>query len=183
MSHCEHRRQRLTLTWTKQRDDESPAPIEFEMVKVGSSLALKAVDQSGGKLDGNRLLCLQAVHRLNGDATHKAWMEEAGLKEKRSSFNKAVEWLVTQVYVKHEGKKYAATGAGRMALGPLVHRQSTASPSSAGSDWSTTLGSRETPVVDQDPNSSGGPRRDLTREEEEEYFAQQASLKLEAASS
>jgi len=181
---CDRDGERLTLTWTKQRDDEAPSPIALEMVKSGSSLAVKAMDHSGGKLDGNRLVCLRAVHRLEGGATHAQWRSEAGLDSKKSSFSSARNWLLDMAYVKQGARqKYSITDAGCMALGPLVHRQSNASPSTPGPDRSITRGSYKTPGMDQDPHSASGPGSQLTREEEEEYFADQARLKLEAASS
>lgn len=172
---CDREGERLTLTWTKQRDDEPPPPIYFEMIKSGPSLALKTMDQSGGKLDGNRLICLSAIHRMQGGATHGTWMKEAGLEKKRSSFNQTLDWLVAQSYVSHTGKKYEITDAGRLALGPLVHRRSTDSPSSPVLSQSITPGSSKTPAMDKDRRSDN-PQY-LSPEEELEYLAEQRALK------
>jgi hypothetical protein len=116
---------RVMLRNRKQKDAAEFADISFETFAVGDSLVLEPMDQLGGKLDGNRLLCLQAIHRLDGGAKHSQWMKEAGLEQKRSSFNAARAWLQATAYVKRDGAgNYAITEAGILALGP----RSTCSP-------------------------------------------------------
>lgn len=116
---------RVTLSCKKQKDAAPFPDMVFEAIPAAGSLVLKAVDQLGGKLDGNRLLCLQAVHRYDGGLTHAQWLKESGLEHKRSSFNAALEWLRQSAYVKHTiDKKYVPTDAGRLALSP----QSNGSP-------------------------------------------------------
>jgi len=116
---CTRDGDRVTLKCRKQKDGPNFADLVFEAVPCAGSLVLKPVDQNGGKLDGNRLVCLQAVHRVEGGLTHTQWSKEAGLDTKRSSFNDAVAWLKTQAYVKHTAdKKYVPTDAGRLALSP-----------------------------------------------------------------
>jgi hypothetical protein len=116
---------RVTLKNKKQKDAAEFPDVSFEVLSVASSLVLKPIDQLGGKLDGNRLLCLRAVHRLEGGANHSQWMREAELDNKKSSFNAARTWLIAAGYVKHEASgKYAITDVGKLALGT----QSIASP-------------------------------------------------------
>jgi hypothetical protein len=117
---CSKDAARVTLHCTKQKDSEAFQDLAFEAIAEHQSLVLKPMDQAGGKLDGRRLLCLQALHRLDVDASYSMWRKEAGLDAKNSSFAAARSWLVTQAYVRQGAKeKYSVTDAGRMALGPL----------------------------------------------------------------
>lgn len=148
---CTRDGDRVTLTNTKQKDAAEFAPISFEAISIGKSLVLKPMDQKGGKLDGNRLLCLRALHGMDDGATHGQWKKEAEMEKKNSSFSAARNWLLDSGYVRHAAdKKYVVTDAGRMALSPqsiasphLVHSpQVSVGPSSGG---------LLRPRVDQDP--------------------------------
>jgi hypothetical protein len=111
---------RVTLHCTKQKDSEDFQDLSFEAVAVHKSLVLKPMDQLGGKLDGRRLDCLRAVHRLGKPAAFSQWQKEAGLEKKKSSFDSARKWLIVQAYVKSDQSgAYLITDAGRLALGPL----------------------------------------------------------------
>jgi len=111
---------RVTLHCTKQKDAEDFQDLVFEAIGVHRSLVLKPMDKAGGKLDGRRLLCLQALHRLDGGASYKQWRKEADLEKKNSTFAAARSWLVAEAYVIETTKgKYVVTDSGRLALGPL----------------------------------------------------------------
>ncbi|MDQ6689072.1 MAG: AAA family ATPase [Gemmatimonadota bacterium] len=110
---------RVTLQCKKQKDAAHFPKLTFEAVPVLKSLVLKPMDQTGGTLDGNRLVSLQALHRSPDGLTNTAWRKEAGLDEKNSSFQNARDWLQVRGYVKPGAdKKYLVTEAGRLALGP-----------------------------------------------------------------
>jgi hypothetical protein len=145
---------RVTLRNRKQKDAAEFADISFEAFSVGKSLVLKPMDQLGGKLDGNRLLCLQAVHRLDGGAKHNQWMKEADLEKKKSSFNAARTWLQAAAYVKHDAAgKYVITDAGKLALGT----QSIGSPQlvqTAQVSGGPSRGVLLEPTLDLDPTAS-----------------------------
>lgn len=168
---CDRDGTRVSLTWTKMKDDELPPPLALEAVSHGSSLVLMPMDQADETLDGNRRVCLLAVHRLDGGCTFSAWRVEAGLEDKKSSFALARSWLVDRGYVKlGKGNKYTITEAGIAALGPSVQRQSIASPSVRSHEKSITQGSIRTPVMDSD----SGPdrkRHTLSPQEEADFFA------------
>lgn len=146
---CSRDGDRIALRCTKQKDAAHFQELNFEVISVGKSLVLKPVDQLAGKLDGNRLLCLRALHRLDGPSTYGQWKNEAGLKNKNSSFAKARDWLMTQAYVKSAAdKKYLVTDSGRMAVSP----QSTSSPPAvhkAPTSVSPPSGGLEDPTVDR----------------------------------
>lgn len=149
---------RVTLKCKKQKDAPELADISFEAIPVAGSLVLKPMDQTGGKLDGNRLLCLQVVHRSETGLSHAEWKRESGLEKKNSSFNAALRWLQDMAYVnKAAERRYVITDAGKMVLSP----SSIGSPSvvhSGGVIVSPRGGGVEHPTVDKDqqmPIASG----------------------------
>ena len=121
---CTRDGDRVTLECKKQKDAAEFPQLSFESVPVSGSLALKSIDQFGGRLNGNRLICLKTLHRL-GESTHSGWKKETKLGG--SSFATARNWLLHEVYVRKNGKTtYVVTAAGLQVLSP----SSTASPSS-----------------------------------------------------
>lgn len=104
---------RVTLECTHQRNAADGWSMAFEAFPIAGSLALKQVDLNSGELSGNRLQCLEEVHRM-GHSTYSVWLKETELKD--SSFKRARNWLLASGYVRKEGKSYAITDAGTLAL-------------------------------------------------------------------
>lgn len=123
---CSRDDDRLTLECKKQKDAAEFGALVLEVLPVAPSLVLKPSGVSGGVLKGQRLHILTVLHENYTDegATYKAWMEASGLGQ--SSFNKAREWLRTNVYVKSSNGKWKVTDAGRLALNSTqLHQHST----------------------------------------------------------
>jgi hypothetical protein len=120
---------RVTLTCTKQKDGPDFAPFAFEALQVANSLVLNEVELSGGKLEGNRLKALRALHE-NSTADgmrYTPWHSASGIKA-GSSFNEARDWLKSKAYVSHEEGKWKLTEAGKLSLNALRSTHSTGTP-------------------------------------------------------
>ena len=156
---CTRDGDRIELECKKQKDAEHFPPVRLEALHVHSSLVLRAMDQADEKLDGNRLLCLQALHRFDDGASSTQWKKEAGLEKKNSSFQAARTWLVSKAYVRERAKgKYVVTDGGRLALGPL----SIVSPSSVHSGADALVhraGVCKDPAMDRSDELEPGRRR------------------------
>lgn len=125
--------ERMTLECTKQRDAGHFTPIALEAVSVGPSLVLRAGGQSTGTLAGNRLNILRVLHDESsgaGGMTHKAWKDATSLAA--SSFNKALEWLRDNGFVRKAGGKWRLTPGGHLSLDAVQFSRSTSSPPSHG---------------------------------------------------
>jgi hypothetical protein len=151
---CQRDGDRLTLTWKKQKDDVEPDPMSFDVVKSRESLALKLTDPCGGRLDGQSLICLRALHRIEERTTFTAWRRAAGLDRKKSSFSTARNWLLERGYVEISGKKYSITRNGISALGPLVQDWSNEGPSPRTDIGPSSRGSYQDPAMDPHADAS-----------------------------
>ena len=109
---------RVSIAATKQKDGPEGDIVTLEAVEIGGSLAFKRFGPTSPRLSENERLCLSEVQASDG-LTTTAWMKAIGLAP--SSFHNAKNRLATLGYVRcGAGRKWVATEAGNMALGPKV---------------------------------------------------------------
>ena len=112
--------ERVTIECTHQRNAAGGWAVAFECVPVGGSLVLKPSAPDGGQLKGQRRELLELLP-MQGTVTYSGWLKASELKS--SSFRKARTWLLAKAYAKKEGKCYAVTASGSLALGHQGHRE------------------------------------------------------------
>ena len=94
--------------------------MAFETLSIAGSLVLKPSALDGGQLKGQRRSCLEILH-AQGTLSYSGWLAASDLKA--SSFRKARSWLMAKAYIRQDGKQYAPTDAGILALGHQGHSE------------------------------------------------------------